>query len=341
MKKQLLLLLAFVFSLQLAKAQDPHYSQFYYSPFIVNPALTGNIEGNWRVGLNYKNQWGSISAPSVYSTPSVWGDVRLYNGRFTGNSFGIGGIVLADRAGDGNLTTTSAMLSAAYHQALDNSGNFHLSAGGNLGWCQKSIDLARLDFYDEFTGTGFQEGFASADPIFNSAFSYFDVGGGIAFSGLLTDYSRINLGASLHHVSKPTESFYVVERSNQLGIRYAVHGTATIGVKNKMYIFPSALYQLQTSAQELVAGVNFGYNFSVSRYRVGTIVYAGSAIRANDAVIPTIGMMTQGLKVGLSYDVNISDLQAASSGQGGFEVAVVYTGGTPPKKGKRNYCPRF
>jgi type IX secretion system PorP/SprF family membrane protein len=236
MKKNLLLLvLAFVCSLNIALAQDPHFSQFYYSPLTINPALTGDIAGNWRVGLNYRNQWGSISAPSVYATPSVFADFRLFSGRYSGNSMGLGVVLLTDKAGDGQLTTTSAMFSAAYHQALDNSGNYHLSAGGMAGWTQKGIDISRLDFYDEFTGTGFQPGFASADPIFNSSFAYLDVMGGIAFTGLITDYSRVAIGTSVAHVSTPTESFYVVDRTNELGIRYNVHATATIGVKNKLY----------------------------------------------------------------------------------------------------------
>jgi hypothetical protein len=91
----------------------------------------------------------------------------------------------------------------------------------------------------------------------------------------------------------------------------------------------------------LVAGMNFGYNFSTTRYKVGTIVYAGAGIRNNDAIIPTVGLMMNGLQAGLSYDVTYSDLSNANSSQGGFEIALVYTGGTPPKKQKRSYCPRF
>ena len=38
-------------------AQDWHFSQFYYSPLTRDPALTGNMGGTARVGLNYRNQW--------------------------------------------------------------------------------------------------------------------------------------------------------------------------------------------------------------------------------------------------------------------------------------------
>lgn len=339
--KKYFLLLVMIGTVGAAFAQDPHFSQFYYSPLTLNPALTGNMNGTWRVGVNYRNQWGSITAPAVYATPSAFADFKLLSGRFSGNYLGLGVLFLTDKAGDGQLTTSSAMLSVAYHQSLDNSGNYHLSAGGMWGWTQKGIDLTRLDFYDEFTGTGFKPGFASLDPIQNTRFAYTDLMGGISFDALLTDYSRFTLGAAISHISKPNESFYGPASDNQIGTRYTVHAGGTFGINNKVYIMPYALYQLQTSAQELVAGTAVGYNFSPSRYKVGTIVYGGLFTRQGDAFIPTVGVMMNGVQFGVSYDVNVSSLNVATGGQGGFEVAVVYTSGKPSKKNKRTFCPRF
>lgn len=341
--KKILLLLVGVVSILGATAQDTHFSQYYYSPLTMNPALTGNIEGTWRVGINYRNQWAFARAGGNYATPSAFADFRAFSGRFSGNALGIGLVLLTDKAGDGQLTTTSAMFSLAYHQALDNSGNFHLSAGGMAGWTQKGIDLTKLDFYDEFTGTGFRPGFTSLDPVQNNSFAYTDVAGGIAFSGLISDYSRVSLGASIAHLSKPQESFYqgADQPVNQLGALYTAHAAATIGMNNKVYFFPSAMYHLQSSAQEMVAGTSVGFNISPSRYKVGTIVYGGAQYRVNDAIIPTVGFMMNGLQFGVSYDITISDLNTANGGQGGFEVALLYSAGKPSKKQKRQFCPRF
>src|ERR1700679_3361186 len=92
-----------------AFSQDTHFSQFYFSPLTMNPALTGSFEGTWRVGVNYRNQWGSISAPAVYATPSAFADFRITSGYFSHNYLGLGILLLTDKAGDGELTTTSAM----------------------------------------------------------------------------------------------------------------------------------------------------------------------------------------------------------------------------------------
>ncbi|HMZ89019.1 MAG TPA: type IX secretion system membrane protein PorP/SprF, partial [Chitinophagales bacterium] len=44
-------------------AQDIHFSQFFAAPILVNPANTGNFIGSARIGLNYRDQWGSVTIP--------------------------------------------------------------------------------------------------------------------------------------------------------------------------------------------------------------------------------------------------------------------------------------
>ena len=47
-----------------ASAQDVHFSQFYETSVLRNPALIGIYNGDYRFGLMYRNQWSSISAVS-------------------------------------------------------------------------------------------------------------------------------------------------------------------------------------------------------------------------------------------------------------------------------------
>ena len=50
-------------------AQDPNFSQFFSSPLNVNPALTANIYGKWRVITNYRTQW--LGPVDPYNTGTV------------------------------------------------------------------------------------------------------------------------------------------------------------------------------------------------------------------------------------------------------------------------------
>src|ERR1700750_617548 len=110
MKKTLLASLLLFLMAHTAMSQDIHYSQFYYSPFTFNPALTGSMDGTYRFGGIYKNQWSSISSPFVYSTPSISGDVKLFSGGFNNNYLGVGLMLINDRSGDGNLRNFTGML---------------------------------------------------------------------------------------------------------------------------------------------------------------------------------------------------------------------------------------
>src|SRR5690242_4564402 len=124
------------------KAQDPHFSQFYMSPLTLNPALTGDMDATYRAGAIYRNQYGSVTIP--YVTPSAFFDCDLFKGSDSHSYLGLGFLILDDKAGDGNLSNLTLMFSAAYHQALDENGYFHLNIGLQGGWVQKSVNLNNL-----------------------------------------------------------------------------------------------------------------------------------------------------------------------------------------------------
>ena len=45
------------------KAQDIHFSQYFNSPLSLNPAQTGNFDGNWRIVGNTRDQWRALNYP--------------------------------------------------------------------------------------------------------------------------------------------------------------------------------------------------------------------------------------------------------------------------------------
>src|SRR5258705_13425195 len=80
-------------------SQDLHFSQFFNSPLVTNPANTGFIpEGDYRLGVNYRNQWASITA-FPYKTMSAFGDVQVMPNQENTGWLGLGGLILRDVAG--------------------------------------------------------------------------------------------------------------------------------------------------------------------------------------------------------------------------------------------------
>ena len=101
MIKKIKILLLIVCGLQhetLLQAQDLHFSQFFNSPLVTNPANTGFIpDADFRIGANYRNQWSSVmSVP--YKTISVFGDAQVFRDRLENGWLGLGGLILNDQA---------------------------------------------------------------------------------------------------------------------------------------------------------------------------------------------------------------------------------------------------
>src|SRR5262249_19606156 len=129
--------------------QDLHFSQYFNSPLTTNPANTGFIpDGNYRLGINFRDQWASIPVP--YRTMSAFADFQLLRDRLTYGWLGLGGVILRDVAGSGNLSSTKAYASVAYHQLLGESSL--LSLGFNVGTANKRVDITKLTFGDQWNG---------------------------------------------------------------------------------------------------------------------------------------------------------------------------------------------
>ena len=142
------LIAALALTVQTSQAQDVHFTQFTASPLIVNPAFTGNFSGQWRASAIYRDQWRSVTSP--FQTYAASFDAPIVND-LTIDDYLAGGIQMYnDRAGDGNLSNLSALASIAYHKFLGKNVDKVLSVGFQGGYTQKSIDLSRLYFGNEF-----------------------------------------------------------------------------------------------------------------------------------------------------------------------------------------------
>jgi type IX secretion system PorP/SprF family membrane protein len=320
-----------------ATAQDLHFSQFFNSPLTTNPANTGFIpDGNYRVGINYRNQWASIPVP--YKTMSAFADFQLFRDRLEYGWVGIGGVVLRDVAGSGNLTSTKVYGSVAYHQLLGQSSL--LSLGFNMGSASKRVDIAKLTFGDQWNGKFFDSQLPTAEPITQSKVNYFDVQVGMNYAWFPTDNIYINGGLSVQHVNKPRESFY--EGNNQIDRRYIGFLNGIFKMSDNVIINPGAYYARQAGSREIVAGGNVAYNLSGDGTKQ---VFGGAYLRFNDAAVFLVGYEISKVRLMFSYDVTTSQLANSNGRRGAYEIGIVYTGLYPNRafSGARRatLCPSF
>lgn len=301
-----------------SSGQDLHFSQFFNSPLTTNPANTGFIpDGNYRIGINYRDQWTSIPVP--YRTMSAFGDFQLFRDRLEYGWVGIGGMILRDVAGAGNLTSTKAYGSIAYHQLLGFSSL--LSLGFNAGSAGKRVDMTKLLFADQWNGKFFDSQIPTGEQITQSSVNYFDLQAGMNYAYFPNDNIYVNVGFSVQHINTPRETFF--DGNNVIPRRYIGFLNASIKMSDKVILNPAAYYSRQAGAKELMIGANAAYNLSGDGVQQ---LFGGLYYRANDAAIFLVGYQIQQFKLMFNYDITTSNLAAANNRRGAYELGLVYTG---------------
>lgn len=323
-------------------AQDIHFTQFDMAPLVINPAFTGMFDGQVRAGGIYRNQWKSVTVP--YVTFGAHADMPLYTDQSGG--YLAGGLqVFNDKAGDGQLTNFTGLASVAYHKILGRSGD--LAVGLQGGYAQKSIDLSKLYFGDESVNGTFVPGTSTeyTTGIGNSV-SYYLVNAGVSYSSAPSERTNFIIGLAANNINQPNDAL-LKKQNSQTGLDMRLTGEVGLSImtNDRFALRPAVLYQSQASATEIIAGNEFLYmvggtpgytNFS-------TAVFLGGWYRTSDAAMISAGVEFKGVRIGIAYDYNISSLNGASNGNGGFEIGIRYIAANPMKfAGKRVVpCTRF
>lgn len=331
------LLLAFTICLSIsASGQDPHFSQFFSSPLTLNPALTGKFDGTLRVAGNYRNQWPAFN--NVYTTSTLSVDFSILNRVLPEtDTWGVGIMALTDKAGGNILKTTFAGISTAYHKALNEDGYSQIGIGFQAMYGQKRLDNSKLFYEDMLTPFGFtgvtQEVYNTNDLNIN----YFDVNAGLIYTVSTTDRNNFYLGASMYHINRPKESFKGDARWN-VGARTTISAGGYFPVSESLTLHTSGIWQTQSKATETTFGGAISSTLNNDEVNP-TNIYGGIWVRVKDAIIPYLGLEFAGMRLGASYDINMSSLKSGSQSRGGMELSIIYI--KRPVDGKNVPCPKF
>ena len=328
------------FMASFAMGQDLHFSQFMNSPLLTNPANTGFIpDGDYRLGMNFRTQWSSVMVVP-YKTMSAFGDVQVMQNQDNTGWMGLGGVILRDVAGSGNLTSTKIYGSVAYHQML-NAGSL-LSLGFNVGWANKQINVSNLKVPDQFDGKFFDNHLPTTAVLDANNINYIDMQVGANYAYFPTDKAYINAGFSAMHVNRPRESFFSTQQGidNRIPVRYTGFLNGSFKVNDQLIVNPNAYFSLQAKAYEVVGGLNAHYNLSGDGEK---ILIAGAYYRYKDAVIPMIGLGYKDYTFTFTYDATISTLQTYNNTRGAFEFSLIKQGAFDRYMGNKreSMCPSF
>lgn len=323
MKKLLYLVLVLFFTafiMKVAKAQDFTFSQFSEQSLLRNPALSGIFTGDIRAAVSHRDQWASVTVP--FRTTSVDLQYKLPIGA-KNDVLAIGAQMSLDAAGDIQLKRTQILPAVTFHKSLSENNNTYLSAGFMGGMVNSQFDASKLRMGDQFHAGAFDPTTVSAQTISNTGYSYWDMHAGLGFS---TSIRKTNLyiAVGMAHINTPTIKSFTGDVTGAVVPRYNFNLGINASSGEKGHIMAFADVMMQNGNRQVLAGVLYGVDLIEYANSDPDILYVGSYMRMNDAVIPVVKMGFRHFSVGLSYDINISKLKTASSLKGGFELSVVY-----------------
>ena len=301
-------------------AQDPEFTQFYANPIYLNPAFAGtNICP--RVNLNWRNQWPGVSGTFITYSASFDQHSEAIHG-------GLGLLVTTDQAANSLQTTR---VSGMYSYQLKISRKFSIRMGMEATFFQKTLDWSKLtfgDMIDPRRGFVLQTG---DQPRGGST-------AGLDFSaGFLGFSESFYFGFAAHHLTQPNES--LIKEESKLPMKLTAHAGAMIPLAGAAsqyqtedaMISPNIIYRRQADFQQLNMGLYV---------KKGPLV-GGVWYRNRDAFIVLLGIQSDNLKIGYSYDVTISKLANATAGSHELSFQINFNCRPKKKTFRTISCPSF
>lgn len=321
-------------------AQDPSFSQFFSSPLNVNPALTGNINGKWRVISNLRRQWTGPASP--YTTGTISAEDKIFQNspdNYDDNNtrIAIGGMMMYDEAMTGALKSNYASFNVSGNVRLGSGNDYarniseevehRLGVGLGIIYGNKRLDQSKLNFADQFTGSGFDTNLPTGESALSNMKPYLSASAGILYSYNSTN-TIVDLGVAAFHFNKPKQTF-LSDPNQFLATRYVVHANFETFLSEMVFLNSNGTYQYQSGASYFSIGGALGYYVLTSDEK-DMIINAGLWYWSNNAVSPYLGFSYGNYQIGLTYDITISKLTQGSRKAPTFELCLVLRGGSKP-----------
>ena len=283
-----------MFSIHLLGQQDPKMSQNMFMIPVYNPGSVGQSDKICAL-LSVRNQWGGFpGAPSV-----VYFNANAPFSLF-GRSHGVGINLISD-----NLALNSDIFASASYSYKIDLGPGVLGAGFNVGMANYAFDPSGLIGADVIITDG--------DPsIPRTELTSFKLDMGL---GAFYSTDKLYFGISTTHLNQPTfESKEGDDPATPSLVRhYYAIGGYTIQLSNPMFeLMPSFMVQTDGRANNFYLNTNVRYN---KRFWGGVSYSVGGAV----SVLAGIELLN-GIRVGYSYDIELSPIFKYSSGSHEFTV---------------------
>ena len=330
------------------KAQDFRFSQFDLNPVYMNPAYSG-ITKDLRIGLNYRNQWFNVpgkTLPGALSSYNLTVDKRFENKLIGGLSLNL----FQSYKGEGYYKHNHFGLNYSWHMPVKHK-DFNLYIGLGMSYNSLSIDYSRLVFTDQID---FQGGYLSTPSSFipsnDGTRHYPDARLGIVAKGNIGKSVSGEFSFSVNHLLSPNISLNQQEEG--LSRKYTSFGSLSFKLKkNKLYINPKVMVEIQNPFQTYTFGANFyvvNRYFYANRQNFSKPLYLGFYYQSsvfewattNSMILMAghtghFGKSNTRYQLGASVDVNIGGLNFRSNMTGEISMNIILDTANNLKKSRK------
>ena len=294
----MLVQLAIVASLQ---AQNLNFSQYYYTPFLTNPAMVAKDNA---LQLNFGFRQQQALSGQTFTTPMISAIVPFLQGKNSARRAAIGVSVISDQEGE-FLVNQGGMLSLAYNIQVGQMGEYplQLGFGAQGGFFSRRLDLNGLITNNQISNGVIDNTQGLGEDFEGNTTNTISFASGLYFHA--TDESGLPvffLGVAGHNINEPTRSFLLNGSDNavQQGLRLnAIAGYRILRTDN-FSITPTV--QVENLNETLLrAGSWFRYHLSAANVGVG-VWY-----NTNGAATASLEYNRSSFFASFSYDLGLSD----------------------------------
>lgn len=349
MKKYFLSILIVLGVYQLSFAQDIHFSQFPEMTTLRNPALTGIFSGEYKVGVDYRNQWSQVTS-NPYKTIVFAGETRILVDHNVGDYLSFGLNISSDKAGAVDFVSNEIYPAICFNKCMEDEHNTYLSLGMTGGYFSRSVDFSKMTTTSQYVNRAYDNMNPSNENTQFNRISNYDLGTGVSLNSSfdLEGISNYYIGAALYHLNHPVQTFFRQQMLVYLPLKWEFGTGFHINMGPQFGLTFHANYSYQEPYNELMLGGLLSWHNTPILHPSNFVFSLGSFFRYNDmtkmeSIVPIVKIEFNNVAVGFSQDISMTPLANAVPGTSATEITIFIKGNYNHKKDPRDnvMCPKF
>ncbi|OJJ15872.1 hypothetical protein BKI52_36750 [marine bacterium AO1-C] len=283
------------------QAQNLNFSQYYYTPFLTNPAMVAK-DNALQLSVGFRQQ--QALSGQTFTTPMISAIVPFLQGKNSERRAAVGLSVISDQEGE-FLVNQGGMLSLAYNIQVGKMREYpiQLSFGAQGGFFSRRLDLNGLVTNNQISNGVIDNTQALGESFDGNTVNTISFASGLYFHATDTDGLPVFfLGVAGHNINEPTGSFLLGGSDAAVQQSLRVNAVAGYRILRTANFSVTPTVQVENIDEVLLrAGSWFRYHLSAANVGVG-VWY-----NTNGAATASLEYNRSAFFASFSYDLGLSD----------------------------------